>query len=488
MNPDVTGSFQSRHIGPRPHERDAMLQVIGAPSLDALMDEAIPASIRLKAPPSAPSRSASTSSSPGSARSRAATAGALVHRPRLLRLRHAVGHPAQRAREPRLVHALHAVPGRDRAGPPRGAPHVPDDGRGPHRDAGRQRVAAGRADGGRRGDDDAAAGAGRGDSRSFVVASERASRRRIDVLRVPGRTARHRAGRRAEPDRMVFDERVFGVLLQTPDERGALHDLRGVIARAHAAGVLVAVATDLLALALVTPPGELGADVVLGSAQRFGVPMGYGGPHAAFFATREAYRAAGAGPHHRRLGRRARQPRVPDGAADARAAHPPREGDVEHLHGAGAAGQDGGDVRRLSRRRTASGPSPRGSTASRASWPAGWRSWAAQQRNAAYFDTLRVRRAGGRAGAASGTPRSRRASTSASSATRPDEIGIALDETSPSDLDAIAAVFARALKAADARGRARSPPRRPRGRRALVRTSAYPDAPGVSTSTGPKPR
>ena len=93
----------------------------------------------------------------------------------------------------------------------------------------------------------------------------------------------------ADPDRMVFDDRVFGVLLQTPDERGALHDLRGVIARAHAAGVLVAVATDLLALVLATPPGEMGADVVLGSAQRFGVPMGYGGPHAAFFATREQY-------------------------------------------------------------------------------------------------------------------------------------------------------------------------------------------------------
>jgi glycine dehydrogenase len=82
---------------------------------------------------------------------------------------------------------------------------------------------------------------------------------------------------------------VFGVLLQTPDVYGCLHDLSTLTAQAHASGILVAVATDLLALTLVTPPGEWGADVVVGNAQRFGVPMGYGGPHAAFFATRESY-------------------------------------------------------------------------------------------------------------------------------------------------------------------------------------------------------
>ena len=82
---------------------------------------------------------------------------------------------------------------------------------------------------------------------------------------------------------------VFGILLQTPDAYGRLHDLSTLIAQAHDGGALVAVATDLLALTLVTPPGEWGADVVVGNAQRFGVPMGYGGPHAAFFATRESY-------------------------------------------------------------------------------------------------------------------------------------------------------------------------------------------------------
>jgi glycine cleavage system P protein (glycine dehydrogenase) len=82
---------------------------------------------------------------------------------------------------------------------------------------------------------------------------------------------------------------VFGAIVQSPDMNGTLLDLRPLIARAHAAGAGVAVGSDLLALTLVTPPGEMGADVVFGSSQRFGVPLGYGGPHAAFFATRQAF-------------------------------------------------------------------------------------------------------------------------------------------------------------------------------------------------------
>jgi glycine dehydrogenase len=92
-----------------------------------------------------------------------------------------------------------------------------------------------------------------------------------------------------DPATVQFTSAMFGALVQTPDEAGTVHELSSFIARAHEAGVLVAVATDLLASTLLTPPGELGADVVVGSAQRFGVPMGYGGPHAAFFATRTRY-------------------------------------------------------------------------------------------------------------------------------------------------------------------------------------------------------
>jgi glycine dehydrogenase len=78
---------------------------------------------------------------------------------------------------------------------------------------------------------------------------------------------------------------VFGVLLQYPGTGGEVRDIRDIVEQAHGQGALVTVASDLLALVLLKPPGELGADIVVGSAQRFGVPMGYGGPHAAFFAT-----------------------------------------------------------------------------------------------------------------------------------------------------------------------------------------------------------
>ncbi|MGH6919584.1 MAG: aminomethyl-transferring glycine dehydrogenase, partial [Geminicoccaceae bacterium] len=83
---------------------------------------------------------------------------------------------------------------------------------------------------------------------------------------------------------------VFGALLHYPGSSGAVRDHRDAIAKLQAQGALAVMACDLLSLALLTPPGELGADIAIGSAQRFGVPMGYGGPHAAFFATRDAYK------------------------------------------------------------------------------------------------------------------------------------------------------------------------------------------------------
>jgi glycine dehydrogenase len=93
-----------------------------------------------------------------------------------------------------------------------------------------------------------------------------------------------------EPDPDLPAEGVFGVLLQYPDTTGIIRDHRELVRNAHEQGALVAVAADLLALVIVTPPGEWGADVVVGSAQRFGVPMGYGGPHAGFLACRDEYR------------------------------------------------------------------------------------------------------------------------------------------------------------------------------------------------------
>ncbi|QYM79860.1 aminomethyl-transferring glycine dehydrogenase [Horticoccus luteus] len=82
----------------------------------------------------------------------------------------------------------------------------------------------------------------------------------------------------------------FGVLVQYPDTTGSIHDFADFFVRAHAAGALTVVATDLLALTLLRAPGEFGADVAVGSAQRFGVPLGFGGPHAGFLATKDAYK------------------------------------------------------------------------------------------------------------------------------------------------------------------------------------------------------
>ncbi|MGB3618770.1 MAG: glycine dehydrogenase (aminomethyl-transferring), partial [Catalinimonas sp.] len=97
-----------------------------------------------------------------------------------------------------------------------------------------------------------------------------------------------RVGPASELD--LTDENLYGILLQYPATDGTVEDYTDLIAAAHEQGVFVTVAADLLALTLLKAPGEMGADAVVGSAQRFGVPMGYGGPHAAFFATRDAHK------------------------------------------------------------------------------------------------------------------------------------------------------------------------------------------------------
>ena len=127
-----------------------------------------------------------------------------------------------------------------------------------------------------------------------------------------------------------FNEQVFGALIQYPNTFGEIFDYSGFVEQAHGAGALVAVAADLLSLTVLRPPGEFGADVAIGSAQRFGVPLGYGGPHAAYFE------------------RFTRSPGAAAGAPNARATYSAREGHQQHLHGAGAAGEHGGHVRLLS--------------------------------------------------------------------------------------------------------------------------------------------
>ncbi|HEY3220246.1 MAG TPA: aminomethyl-transferring glycine dehydrogenase, partial [Gemmatimonadales bacterium] len=112
---------------------------------------------------------------------------------------------------------------------------------------------------------------------TIAVVRTRAGARGIDVVV-------------ADPDTFNFQGNVIGALVQYPATDGAIRDFRELCEAAHAAGALVTVATDLLALTLLAPPGEWGADIAVGNSQRFGVPLGYGGPHAAFFATRDEFK------------------------------------------------------------------------------------------------------------------------------------------------------------------------------------------------------
>jgi glycine dehydrogenase len=129
---------------------------------------------------------------------------------------------------------------------------------------------------------------GKSKSDTFFV-SERCHPQTIEVIQtraeplgITVHVGDHRAG--------LPKEEVFGLLLQYPAADGSIDDYQALVDAAHEAGALVCVAADLLALLLLTPPGEWGADIVVGSAQRFGVPLGFGGPHAAYIATKDTYK------------------------------------------------------------------------------------------------------------------------------------------------------------------------------------------------------
>ena len=290
MPSDSPDSFQQRHLGPRAADLDDMLAAVGAPSLDALIDDALPAPIRLTGPLDLPPPE---------------TEADFLDRLRKLagrnaRFRSFIGLGYYGCITPSVIlRNVLECPGWY-------TPYTPYQ----------AEVSQGRLEGllnfqtlvedltamevanASLLDEATAAaeamtmlhrirarGAGRADR--FVV-SERCFPQTLDVVR--GRA--EPLGLQVvvgDPAALPIDETTFGVLLQYPDADGAVVDPGPVIARAHAVGALAAVATDLLALTLLAPPGERGADVVVGSAQRFGVPLGYGGPHPAFFATRDAH-------------------------------------------------------------------------------------------------------------------------------------------------------------------------------------------------------
>ena len=134
---------------------------------------------------------------------------------------------------------------------------------------------------------------GRDDRDVFLLASD-LHPQTIEVVQSRAE-ARGQVVKVVAPADMKPDATTAGVLLQYPNTFGAIEDYRALCERVHSAGGLVIVATDLLALTLLTPPGEWGADVAVGNSQRFGVPYGYGGPHAAFFATKDEYKRQIAG-------------------------------------------------------------------------------------------------------------------------------------------------------------------------------------------------
>ena len=293
---DANDWFAPRHIGPSPDERDVMLSAIGVASLDALIDETIPASIRLKAPlklPPAESehqylrRLTSVARRNKTFRSYIGLGYHDTITPSVV-LRMVMENPGWYT--PYTPYQAEIAQGRleslinfqtmvaDLTGMEVANASLLDEATAAaeamtllHR-VGTQKPAEGQ--------------------RPLFVASNRCLPQIIDLLK--GRAEPLGIDVEVEPAAKIsFDTKhsrvPYGVLLQYPDADGLVEDLTPVIDRAHAAGALVAVGTDLLALALLKSPGEMGADVVFGNSQRFGVPLGYGGPHAAFFATRNSF-------------------------------------------------------------------------------------------------------------------------------------------------------------------------------------------------------
>ena len=285
-------TFAPRHIGPRGEDVAAMLKEVGASSLDALIDEAIPASIRLKAPLNLPEGESESTY--------LARLQTIAKRNKVFRSFIGLGYsdtltPAVIRRSvfenpgwytPYTPYQAEIAQGRlesllnfqtmvsDLTGMAVANASLLDEGTA----AGEAMTLLHRVQGKKL-----------GDAHGMFLVSDRAFPQTIGVLRS-----------RAEPlgielkigpaDHMDLSRPgVFGALVQYPDESGRLDDLKPFIDRAHAAGVKVAVATDLLALALATAPGDAGADCVFGNSQRFGVPLGFGGPHAAFFATSQEF-------------------------------------------------------------------------------------------------------------------------------------------------------------------------------------------------------
>jgi glycine dehydrogenase len=283
--------FRRRHIGPRPDELEAMARVCGYESLQALADAAVPAGIRLARPLSLPAP--------------------MGEHEALARLREIAG-------QNRVFRSFIGQGYYDTFTPPVIQRNILENpGWYTQYTPYQSEISQGRLEGLLNFQtlvcdltglaianasmlDEATACAeammlchrvkeGEGRSRPVFLVAEDCHPQNVELVRTRARALGLEV--RVGPWRdFEFGPDVFGVLAQYPATTGAVEDLSGLASATHAAGALLVVATDLLALTLLKPPGEFGADVAVGSAQRFGVPLGFGGPHAAFFAVRDEFK------------------------------------------------------------------------------------------------------------------------------------------------------------------------------------------------------
>ena len=349
-------AFVARHIGPREDDVAAMLEAVGYDSLDALMDAAVPASIRAADSGGFPRKPHRTRRAGGAGGARRAQPGRALHdRPRLSRHAHAACHPAQHPGESGLVHRLHALSAGDFAREAGGAAQLPDHGDGPHRPFLHQCLAAGRGHGG-----------GRGHAHEPRHRPER-QRPLLRLRRLPAadhrggadprRGHRYRGGGGRSPRRAAG-----GAVLRRPAAVSGGRRGGNRLSRDRRAGACTGRHRHGRGRPVEPGPADAAGRVrrrhrgrQLAALRR---PPRLWRPARGILRHPREVPARHAGPHRRRLGRQPRAAGAEARAPDPRAAHQAREGDQQHLHGPGAARRDRRHVRGLSRARGAEADRP----------------------------------------------------------------------------------------------------------------------------------